>query len=59
MDHEYGVRWTEAVGRNMETRTKERFFPTAEKRTKFCEKLEQNSSFLEFLAWSEPRREVV
>ncbi len=51
MNKEYGVRYTLAVGRDMRVVTKEKFFKTSDARRKFCEKLEQSGSFIEFIAW--------
>ena len=48
---EYGVRWSESKGRNMSVIQKEKIFKTEEQRTKFCEKLEEKPSFVEFLSW--------
>ncbi len=48
---EYGVRWTEAVGRDMRVTTKEKFFKLSAARDKFVLKLEAKDNFIEVLSW--------
>lgn len=48
---EFGIRWTEAAGREMRMTTKEKFFKTSEARDKFVVKLETKDNFIEVLSW--------
>ena len=53
----YGVRYLTFVGREARMVAKEKWFPTQAKRTKFCEMIESNSNFIEFIAWQDPKAE--
>lgn len=53
---EYGVRFRMAKGRKGETITNAKFFESEQKRTRWCEKFEQDPRFIEFTAWLNPER---
>jgi hypothetical protein len=58
MQGEYGLRWREWKRRTNELVTKERFFPTAEKRERFASDVSERDTFHEFVAWCDPRDTV-
>ena len=50
--NEYGLRWR--VWRKGELQTREKFFANEEQRQRYADKISEQDSFVEFLAWSDP-----
>lgn len=54
---EYGLRWR-SWGRNGRMQTHEKFFVSDAARARFAAKLSERESFIEFVAWSDPKHSL-
>ena len=53
MEH-YGLKWTELRGRNTYIH-RQKYFTSVEKRQAYAAKLVERNSFIEFVAWVDPK----